>query len=448
VRRLGQTILAAAAAAALLPAAANAASNDPLRPQQWNMDMINADVAHQTTTGTGATVAVIDTGALFTHPDLQGRLIAGHDFVQNDDTPQDGNGHGTHVAGIVAANANNGIGVEGVAPGAKVLVVRVLGDDGSGTLDDVAAGIRWAADHGADVINLSLGSDNPVSSGGDNGGPLDQSLDYALNKNIVVVAAAGNNSGITCQQPSAQGRLLCVAAVDSLGGHSFYSNFAGALGISAPGGGALLGPDVLSTYNDGGYTQIAGTSQATPHVAGVAALLVSRGIRGQAAVQRILATARDAGLPGPDPIFGAGVVDAAAAVRGLPATANGNGTGNGTGGATNPGGSGATGGSAIRIVVAGRGRQRSLLARGWFSVRCRASGAGRCAIVATGAGLTVARGSAALLAGRNATVTVRLTSVGRALLRSRLRAHRALTLTVNVRLPGAPLQTRKLTLTA
>jgi len=409
------------------------------------MDLINADAAHATTTGAGATVAVIDTGALFTHPDLAGRLIAGHDFVQNDDTPQDGNGHGTHVAGIVAANANNGIGVEGVAPGARVLVVRVLGDDGSGTIDDVASGIRWAADHGADVINLSLGSDNPLSSGGDNGGPLDRSIDYALDKNIVVVAAAGNNSGLACDQPSARGRLLCVAAVDSFGGHSFYSNFAGALGISAPGGGALLGPDVLSTYNDGGYQEIAGTSQATPHVAGVAALLVSRGIRGQAAVQRILATARDVGLPGPDPTFGAGVVDAAAAVRGLPATANG--VGGGNGGATNPAGPAKNGGSAIRIAVARRARGRNVLSLGSFSVRCRASGAGRCSVVASAARLTLARGSTALVAGRDATVTVRLTPAGRALLRARLQAHRSLVVSVKIQLPGAALQTRNLTLT-
>src|SRR4051794_40020191 len=107
-----------------------AATNDPLRPQQWGMDMIEADAAHAITSGAGATVAVIDTGVQRSHEDLAGRLLQGHDFVDDDDDPADGDGHGTHVTGIVAANANNGIGVMGGAPAAKVLPVRVLNDDG------------------------------------------------------------------------------------------------------------------------------------------------------------------------------------------------------------------------------------------------------------------------------------------------------------------------------
>src|SRR3954453_21434888 len=140
-----------------IPATASAA--DPLRPQQWGLDMIQADAAHSTSTGSGAVVAVVDTGVLASHEDLQGQLVAGHDFIQDDGTPQDGNGHGTHVSGIIAAAANNGVGIEGVAPGAKVMPIRVLDNDGSGTSEGVAKGIDYAVAHHADVINLSLGAD-------------------------------------------------------------------------------------------------------------------------------------------------------------------------------------------------------------------------------------------------------------------------------------------------
>src|SRR5215218_3540938 len=153
VRRLSVAILAA-----LLVSAPTAhAAGDPLRARQWGLDVINADAAHQVTRGDGAVVAVVDTGVDASHEDLQGRLLAGKDFVDNDDTPQDGAGHGTHVSGIVAASADNGIGVDSVAPGARVLPIRVLGDDGSGSDADVAKGIDYAIAQKVDVINLSLG---------------------------------------------------------------------------------------------------------------------------------------------------------------------------------------------------------------------------------------------------------------------------------------------------
>src|SRR4051794_18657496 len=146
-----------------IPATASAA--DPLRPQQWGLDMIQADPAHSTSTGSGVVVAVVDTGVLAPHEDLQGQLVAGRDFVQspNDDTPQDENGHGTHVSGIIAAAANNGKGIEGVAPGARIMPIRVLDANGVGDADTVAKGINWAVDHGANVINLSLGG-TPVDA--------------------------------------------------------------------------------------------------------------------------------------------------------------------------------------------------------------------------------------------------------------------------------------------
>jgi subtilisin family serine protease len=408
---------------AVAPAVARA-TPDPLRPQQWNMTMIEADAAHQASTGTGATVAVIDTGATFSHPDLQGRLIAGHDYIQNDEMPQDGNGHGTHVAGIVAANADNGVGVEGVAPGAKVLVIRALGDDGSGNTSDVAAAINEAVSKGADVINLSLGSSSVVPGlGGDPA--FDDAIGNALDRGVIVVAAAGNDSVPACNQPSGSGRLLCVAAVDRNGDHAFYSNgsFGTSLAISAPGGAAIgaEADDVLSTYKDGGYAFIAGTSQATPHVAGVAALLVSLGVHGQAAVQRILATARDAGPAGPDAFYGAGILDARAAVAGL-----------GNGG----------GGSAARISVARVQRIGAVLRHGLI-VRCTAAGTGRCRVDATRNGLHVARGSHALRTGRRVVVHAPVTRAGRLLLKAVVHS---VTLRVRVTVPGAPAQMRRVKL--
>src|SRR3954465_4109526 len=125
MRRLTRWGIAAILCAAVLPATALAAAGDPLRSHQWGLDLIHADAAHTVTTGAGATVAVVDTGIDASHPDLAGRILPGYDFVDGDSTPQDGNGHGTHVSGIVAADADNGIGVDSVAPGASILPVRV-----------------------------------------------------------------------------------------------------------------------------------------------------------------------------------------------------------------------------------------------------------------------------------------------------------------------------------
>ena len=223
----------------------------------------------------------MDSGVQADHPDLAGHLRPGYDFVQNDATPQDGNGHGTHVSGIIGAVSGNGIGVESVAPGATILPVRVLDDDGGGSTDTVAKGVDYARTHGADVINLSLGSDVPLvgAMGGD---AFDAAVHRALAAGIVVVAASGNNGVPVCEQPAAGDGLLCVGAVDKRKQRSFFSSFGSGLGLVAPGGSGtgIPGEDVLSTYTGSGYEELAGTSQAAPHVSGVAALLVgARGAR-------------------------------------------------------------------------------------------------------------------------------------------------------------------------
>src|SRR3954464_14375544 len=337
--------LAATLVCSLAVAAPQAlAAGDPLRPQQWGLDTIEADAAHSTSTGSGAVVAVIDTGVLASREDLAGRLLPGHDFVENDDTPQDQNGHGTHVTGVVAANAGNGKGIEGVAPGALVMPIRVLDKNGEGTGKGAAKGIDYAVAHGADVINMSFGTDAIGSLlGGDE--DFNAAVKRALDKGVIVVAAAGNDTVPFCEQPVLSGPLLCVGSVDRRGMRSVFSSSGD---LMAPGGSALGGSDedILSTYNDGKYETIAGTSQATPHVAGVAALLVALGVRGKAATDRILATASDAGAAGPDDIYGAGILNARAAVAGLKPPAGGPGGGAGGGG----GGAGGGGGSAKAAI--------------------------------------------------------------------------------------------------
>lgn len=296
--------LVCALALALAPAGA-LASSDPLRVHQWGLDVIQADAAHATSSGGGAVVAVVDTGVMTNHPDLAGRVLPGYDFVASSASQHDGNGHGTHVSGIIAADADNGIGIEGVAPSASILPVRVLGDDGSGSDTQVAEGVNYATDHGADVINLSLGG-LPLSAIGQS--DLGDAINRALDRGVVVVAAAGNDTLPLCEQPGTNGRLLCVGSTDRRGAHSFFSSFGLGVNVFAPGGSALPGTDedIVSTYNDGGYRYLAGTSQATPHVSGVAALLVSLGLHGSAVVQRIRATETPAGM-----------LDARAAVAGL-----------------------------------------------------------------------------------------------------------------------------------
>jgi thermitase len=422
--------LAATLVCSLAVAAPQAlAACDPLRPQQWGLDTIEADAAHATSTGSGATVAVIDTGVLASHEDLAGRLLPGYDFVDNDADPNDGNGHGTHVTGIVAANAGNGIGIEGVAPGAKVMPIRVLDNDGNGTGENVAKGIDYAVAHNADVINLSLGGDAiGTILGGDEA--FTKAVQNALDKGVVVIAAAGNDTAPFCEQPSVTGPILCVGAVDRRNMRSFYSSSGD---LVAPGGSSLGGSDedIISTYNDGKYAEIAGTSQATPHVSGVAALLVSLGLHGKAVTDRILATATDAGVAGPDDVYGAGILNAKAAVAGLGA--------GGAGGGGGGGGAGGGGGSQPSFKLAPVQRIKAVRRHG-IRVRCFATAAGSCKVVARAKGHVIARGSRKVAANHHVTVAARLTRKGKRFVRKVKRSARA-TLTITVP-GGAPTRAR------
>lgn len=261
----------------------------------WGVSRIGADKIWETTTGVGVTVAVIDTGVEMTHPDLQGKVTKGYDFVNDKESPEDDNGHGTHVAGIVAASRND-VGTVGVSHGTSIMPVKVLNSAGSGYISDVAKGIYWATDNGAQVINLSLGA--PVDTD-----VLRRAVNYAANKGVLMVAAAGNDYGAPCQYPAAYDNVICVVATDSSNRLASFSNV----------GGELAAPGVsnYSTFLGGSYRYLSGTSMAAPHVAGSLAIL--RGICTDCNSSELIATLRDTaidlGAEGTDIIFGYGLVD-------------------------------------------------------------------------------------------------------------------------------------------
>ncbi len=283
---------------------------DPLREQQWGLTRLAAETVWAGGDATGQVVAVVDTGVDATHPDLAGVVRSGIDLVGRGNGTTDPNGHGTHVAGVVAAVSGNGVGGAGLAQGASLLPVRALDSTGSGYDSDVAEGLVWAVDHGADVANLSLGGEDPSAL-------LTAAIDYALSKGVTVVAAAGNlgADGDPVLYPAATPGVLAVAAVDSSLVRPSFSSTGAHLSLAAPGVG------ILSTVPGGGHQSWSGTSMAAPFVAAAAAVL-SAGEPGLTPAQlgaRLRATAGDLGEPGHDPLHGAGMVDLVAArAAGLP----------------------------------------------------------------------------------------------------------------------------------
>jgi serine protease len=329
--RLVAVMATALMVVAALGGSSATASNDPYFAKQWGLEKIQAEQAWSTATGAGITVAVVDTGVDLGHPDLAAHIVgSGQDFVDDDGNAQDENGHGTHVAGIAAAVTGNGIGVAGTAPDASILPVRVLDEDGSGSTEDIAAGIRYAADNGADVINLSLGYLSGVDKVLLITGELDpvyEAIDYAHSLGVVVAVAAGNDSFPLCAEPSGHPDVLCVGATDQRDARSWFSNGDTTMTghyLVAPGGdGLTCESDIFSTYlrtaesfcsEEPGYEAISGTSMATPFVSGVAALVDSLGLTREAIIACLESTTDDLGTPGRDPIFGYGRVNAANAV--------------------------------------------------------------------------------------------------------------------------------------
>ncbi|NBI27992.1 peptidase S8 [Chengkuizengella sp. YPA3-1-1] len=240
--------------------------NDPLYlSDQYGPQIMDLEQAWEITQGSSSVVvAVLDTGVQANHEDLLGQVIPGYDFIDNDSDASDEQGHGTHVAGTVGALTNNGVGVAGVAPNVKIMAIRVLNEVGRGTNAGVADGITYAADNGADVINLSLGS--TVSSAA-----VEDAVNYAWEKGAVIISAAGNDGVNVQNYPAAYQNSLAVAATDSNDNKWSSSNYGSWVDVAGPGVG------IISTRLGGGYVSSNGTSMATPHVAGLAALLASQG---------------------------------------------------------------------------------------------------------------------------------------------------------------------------
>jgi serine protease len=309
--------------------------NDPMYPLQWHLQAIHAPEAWASTRGRGSVVAVIDTGVAYKDlewhgviaravPDLAGvEFVAGETFLDRA-LPEglDDHAHGTHVAGTIAQATDNGVGVAGVAHQATIMPLKVLGGDGRGSVAAIANAIRYAADHGAHVINMSLGGPLPSRVMG-------KAVEYAHAKGVTIVCAAGNEKKSRVSYPAAYPHALAVAATDFEGKRSFYSNWGSALDVSAPGGdtradkngdghpdGVLQNTIKVQTPSENDYLWFQGTSMASPHAAGVAALVVSRGVTNPDEVERILerTATHPAGLDW-DKEYGAGIIDAAAAVE-------------------------------------------------------------------------------------------------------------------------------------
>jgi subtilisin family serine protease len=281
------------------------ATPDPGRSAQWGLDALGAAAAWGVTRGAGVIVAVVDTGVA-PAPDLGDRLLAGWNVITRDAAAADDNGHGTHVAGTIAESEGNGMAEAGVAPEASILPVKVLAADGTGSDADVAAGIVWAVDHAARIVNLSLGGDADSAV-------LADAVAYARGKGVLIVAAAGNDGGAV-GVPARLAGVLAVGAVDAALVRAPFSAGGRSLDLVAPGVGILQ----QTLDGAGGYTDrsLSGTSMATPHVAGVAALVLAGGAATTATgVARVLArTALDLGVPGKDAAYGAGLVRADAAL--------------------------------------------------------------------------------------------------------------------------------------
>jgi subtilisin family serine protease len=272
---------------------------------RYGLERVQAPAAWEIITGTATVViAVVDSGVNLDHPELAGQLVAGYDFVDNDDQPYDTTGHGTHVAGVIAAGINNGLGVTGVCPNCKVMPVRVLNNANLSSWATVARGILYATDQGARIINLSLGAQLYSET-------LAAAVRYATERGVVVVGAAGNNGGEAPFYPAALDGVIAVSATTTADTRWERSDFGSYIDVAAPG------DLIYSTYHQldnifGGYTYMSGTSMAAPFVAGVAGLLLSADptLSATQVTEAMILGADDLGAPGWDAEFGFGRVNA------------------------------------------------------------------------------------------------------------------------------------------
>ncbi|MCC5638383.1 S8 family peptidase [Nostoc sp. CHAB 5844] len=284
--------------------------NDEYYSKQWNLHKIGIEAAWAETKGSGVTVAVIDTGITQVRDLKETKFVKGYDFVNDREQATDDNGHGTHVAGTVAQATNNKYGVAGVAYQASLMPLKVLNEYGSGTVADIAEAIKFAADKGAHIINMSLG-------GGGESQLMKDAIDYAYRKGVVIIAAAGNESANGASYPARYPHVIGVSSFGPNGEKANYSNYGAGVDISAPGG-SEAGKILQETVNENGegvFLELQGTSMASPHVAGVAALIKAKGVENPEDILKVLKQSaraiQDDGLN----YYGAGQLNAEAAVK-------------------------------------------------------------------------------------------------------------------------------------
>jgi hypothetical protein len=276
--------------------------NDPNYGYQWAWETIGAPAAWGYSKGQGILIAVVDTGADLDHSDLADKVRTDidYDFVNDDSDADDDHGHGTHVSGIAAAATNNGIGVAGLGWQATILPLKIIGKDGTGDTADLITAIYYAADNGADVINMSIGdtADCPSS--------LQAAVDYAYARGVVLVAASGSDGAGAEMYPANCEHVLGVASTERDDSRSSESNYGNHVSVAAPGS------EIYSTVMNNSYGRKSGTSMATPYVAGLAALLIAHypSYSPDEVASAIMDNAKDLGQAGWDPYYGCGRINA------------------------------------------------------------------------------------------------------------------------------------------
>ncbi|MFC5403021.1 S8 family peptidase [Cohnella soli] len=284
----------------------NFVPNDTFYSQyQWNLPEIATVNGWNVTMGSkDIVVAVLDTGVQADHPDLKGRIVKGVNIVDPSAQPDDDVGHGTHVAGIIAAEINNNEGVAGMTWYTKIMPVKVLDSSGAGSTYSVAEGIIWATDHGAHVINMSLGNYAGAEF-------LHDALKYAYERGVVIVAASGNDNTDRPGYPAAYPEVIGVSATDADETRAEYSNYGDYISVAAPG------TSIPSTYPGSRYASLSGTSMASPHVAALASLVKSAkpSLTNVQIADLLRETAKDLGKKGKDIDFGYGQIDVNAALQ-------------------------------------------------------------------------------------------------------------------------------------
>lgn len=276
-------------------------ANDPYYGSAWHLQAVQAPAAWDLSLGTGVTVAILDTGVNGTHPDLQAQMVSGWNFWDNNSNTTDVYGHGTEVAGVVAASSNNAAGVTSVAWNAKLMPIRISDTNGYCSWSAIASGISWAADHGAKVANISYMVQSSST--------IQAAAQYMNSKGGVVVTAAGNTGAY--DGTAASDSLISVSATDSSDNRTSWSTYGPYVDLAAPGVG------IWTTEASGGYAAVSGTSFASPLTAAVAALMIAAnpGISAADITRLLKSTAVDLGAVGYDQYYGAGRVNAAAAVQ-------------------------------------------------------------------------------------------------------------------------------------